>query len=43
MSERATALANALGPKGWLTGADVDPLKRDYRCGVAPIDVGQNG
>ena len=41
MAEAADALSSLLGPKGWLTGPDAEPFRRDWldRYGVTPIGV----
>lgn len=39
--DAVAALAQALGPKGWLTEADAEPYRRDWlnRYGVPPVGV----
>lgn len=41
MSDAAAELSNLLGPKGWLSGADTAPYRRDWldRYGVEPLGV----
>jgi len=41
MTDSTAALREILGPKGWLSGADVEPYQRDWlnRYGVAPLGV----
>src|SRR3954452_3522240 len=41
MADPVSALQAILGPKGWLSGADADPYRRDWlnRYGVAPLGV----
>ena len=41
MVDLAIALQTLLGPKGWLSGADADPYRRDWlnRYGVAPLGI----
>jgi FAD/FMN-containing dehydrogenase len=41
MADLVIALQAILGPKGWLSGADAEPYRRDWldRYGVAPLGV----
>ncbi|MGV6873939.1 FAD-binding oxidoreductase [Pseudochelatococcus sp. B33] len=41
MTDLATPLSQVLGPKGWLSGEDAAPYRRDWldRCGEQPLGV----
>lgn len=41
MADPVSALQTILGPKGWLSGTDAEPYRRDWlnRYGVAPLGV----